>query len=66
MKKERKEKLEERKTGFLGSFHVVFDDFTNNLAFGITQHHGIFIAQATAHVPAESQCFVSDGFCLGI
>lgn len=56
--------LKEWHTRLFGSFHVVFDDIANDVAFGLTEHDGFFVSESAAHVPAKSQSFFLYGLCL--
>ena len=53
--------LEERHSRFFGSFKIFFDQPTDDLSFAVAEIHGFYIGQATSHVPAHFQCFISDG-----
>jgi len=56
--------LEKRHLRFFGGFEIVFDYVTNDLSFGVTQHHGFVVVQSTAHEPTHFQCFTADLFGL--
>ena len=53
--------LEERHSGFFGSFKIFFDQLSNEFSFTVTEIHSFNVGQSTSHVPAHFQCFISDG-----